>query len=161
MTPEYKAINPTSTVPVLLDDDIKVFDSSAIGIYLVEKYAKGNDLYPKDLILKTKVNERLFYIASFMFPRGFQVFGPTLFGNQTEIPQKVIDDLHRGYQTVETILEGNEYLIGDTLTLADLSLWCLSESGCQVVEIDAEKFPNYTRWLTKMRSIVWLQQGRR
>ena len=36
LTPEYKAINPTSTVPALIDGDLKVFDSSAIAMYLVE-----------------------------------------------------------------------------------------------------------------------------
>jgi glutathione S-transferase len=151
LSPEFKAINPSSTVPALVDDDTKVFDSSAIGIYLVEKYANGNALYPKDLKLRTKVNERLFYIASYMFPKGFQIFGPTIFGNQTEIPQKVIDDLLRGYQTIETFLKGNVYLTGDTMTLADLSLWCLTESGDQVIPVDGEKFPNFARWLTKMR----------
>lgn len=151
MTPAYKAINPTATVPVLVDGETKVFDSAAIGIYLVEKYANGNDLYPVDLAERTKIHERLFYIASYMFPRGFQIFIPTLFGNQTEVPQKLIDELNRGYQTIEKFLDGNEYLTGKTLTLADLSLWCMLESGGQIVQIDSEKFTNLTRWMEKMR----------
>jgi glutathione S-transferase len=44
--------------------------SHAILLYLVEKYAKNDDLYPKnDLLLRTKINEILFYEASYLFAR--------------------------------------------------------------------------------------------
>lgn len=152
-SPEYKAINPTSTVPALIDGDVAIFDSSAISIYLVEKYAKDDSLYPKDLALRTKVNERLFYIASYLFPRGYQIFFPVFLRGETEIPEFKIAELMRGYETIESFLTGNEYLTGSTLTLCDLSLWCLTESGCQLIPIDEEKFPNYARWLKKMREL--------
>lgn len=69
-------MNPSSTVPVLVDGDVTIFDSQAIAMYLVEKYAKAGQegLYPKDdLIMRTKINERLFFIASYLFPRIFQI----------------------------------------------------------------------------------------
>lgn len=70
-------MNPSSTVPVLVDGDVTVIDSQATAMYLVEKYAPaGQDgLYPKDdLIMRTKINQRLFFIASFLFPRMSQIF---------------------------------------------------------------------------------------
>ena len=137
----------------MIDGDLKVFDSSAIAIYLVEKYAKDDSLYPKDLVLRTKVNEKLFYVSSYIFPRGFQIFFGTMFGDQTEISQKAIDELIRGYQTIEVFLTGNDYLAGNSLTLADLFLWPITESGAQVIPIDADKFPNFTRWVEKMREL--------
>ena len=57
-------------------DDVEILlfiNSHAIAIYLVEKYAKNDSLYPKDLIKRTKVNEILFYDASYVFPRVFQI----------------------------------------------------------------------------------------
>lgn len=149
--PEFLAINPTGTIPALIDGDTKIFDSSAIAIYLVEKYAKDDTLYPKDLIMRTKVNERLFYIASYLFPRGYQIIGPTLFGNQTEIPEQSMSEILRGYETIETFLVGNDYLTGDTLRLCDLFLWCVAESGDRIIPVDGEKYPNFKRWLAKMR----------
>lgn len=148
---EFKAINPTSTVPALIDEDTKIFDSNAIAIYMVEKFAKDDSLYPKELILRTKVNERLFYIASYMFPRGYQIIFPVIFGKETGISEQKMAELIRGYDTIESFLVGNEYLTGDTLRLCDLSLWCLMESGSQLVPIDEEKYPNFNRWMTKMR----------
>lgn len=49
---------------MLVDGDLKVFDSSAIAIYLVENYAKDDSLYPKDPVKRVKVNEKLFYVSS-------------------------------------------------------------------------------------------------
>ena len=39
-TPEFRAINPNGKTPVLVDGDIKVFDSNAIMLYLGEKIGK-------------------------------------------------------------------------------------------------------------------------
>ena len=153
LTPDFVAINPTSTVPALVDGDVKVFDSSAIAIYLVEKYAKNDDLYPKDLKLRTKVNEILFYISSFLYPRAYQIFVPGYSGLETEIPQNKINDILRGYQTIEKFFDGNEYLTGNNLTLADLSLWPSMESLQQVIPIDGEKFPNFVQWMEKMKDL--------
>lgn len=64
LKPEYLSLNPAGTVPLLIDGDLRVADSSAIAIYLVETYAKDDSLYPKDPVQRVKVNERLFYVAS-------------------------------------------------------------------------------------------------
>lgn len=128
-----------------------MFDSSAIAIYLVEKYAKDDSLYPKDLRKRTKVNEVLFYVGNYIFPRVFQLFVAGYFGAETEVPQKRIDEILRGYQAIESFLENNDYLTGSTLTLPDLYLWANIESLGQVIPVDAEQFPNFTRWWKKMR----------
>ena len=36
----FKAINPNAKTPAMLDDDIRVFDSNAMLIYLAEKIGK-------------------------------------------------------------------------------------------------------------------------
>lgn len=151
MAPEFKALNPAATVPVLVDGDTTVFDSSAIAIYLVEKYAKDDSLYPKDFKLKAKVNERLFYVGSYIFPRVYQVFVPVALGRENGISQVKIDEMMRGYETIENFLDGHEYLSGDKMTLPDLFLWCSMEFLDQLIPVDAEKFPKFTAWLTLMR----------
>lgn len=73
LTPEFLAINPTGTIPALVDRDVTVWDSHAIGIYLVQKFGKDDKLYPKDFLKRTLVNERLFFEASFLFARLFEI----------------------------------------------------------------------------------------
>jgi len=153
-TPEFKKINPTSTVPALLDSDgTGVFDSSAISIYLVEKYAPGHSLYPSDLKLRTKINERLFYVATYIFPRIYQIFVPGYFGNENEVPQGKVDEMIRGYDEIESFLEGNDYLAGNTVTLPDLYLWSNMLSLEQVIPIDKEKYPKFIAWQQRMNKL--------
>jgi glutathione S-transferase len=151
LTPEFIKINPTSTVPALIDGDTKVFDSSAIAIYLSEKYGKDDSLYPKDLVKRTKVNEMLFYVSSYMFPRIYQIFVPGYFGKELEVPQEKLEGIYRGYQTIETFLQDSKFLAGDSMTLCDLSLWTIMESLAQIILIDTDKYPKFIDWLEKMR----------
>ncbi|CRL08611.1 CLUMA_CG021289, isoform A [Clunio marinus] len=150
-TPEFIAINPTSTVPALVDGNVKVFDSTAIGIYLVEKYAKDDQLYPKDLVKRTMVNERLLYVGNYLFPRLFQIIVPGLYGREVEVPKYKFDDIIRGYQAIEKFLSVTTYLAANTITLADLYLWAIMESLAQVIPIDTEKFPHFNKWMQKMK----------
>lgn len=151
LEPKYLAINPASTVPALVDGDLKIFDSSAIAIYLVENYAKDDSLYPKEKLKRAKVNEKLFYVASTVFPSIFNVFFPVIFCGATEVNETSIARLHRIYGTIEMMLADQEYLTGSNITLPDLFLWCITESISRVVSIDSEKHPKYLEWLEKMR----------
>lgn len=146
------AINPTSAVPALTDGDIRVFDSSAIAIYLVEKYAKDDSLYPKDLIERTKVHERMFYVSSYMFNKLYDIFNGGVLGLETEIPEFKIKAVERGFETIETFLTGNDYLTGSIMRLSDLSLWCLMECTVNFVALDAGKFPRLNAWFERMRT---------
>lgn len=60
----YLQKNPQHTIPTLEDDGYILWDSHAINIYLVDKYAKDDSLYPKDLQKRGKVNQRLFFNSS-------------------------------------------------------------------------------------------------
>ena len=73
LTQDFFKINPTGTVPCLVDGEVKVWDSHAINIYLAQKFAKTDKLYPKDFLKRTVVNERLFFEASFLFARLFEI----------------------------------------------------------------------------------------
>ena len=73
-----------------------MLSSHAIAIYLIEKYAKNDALYPKDLVQRTKINEKLFYDASYLFPRGYQIFVSKKIKKHISIPsRKKIEKLQK------------------------------------------------------------------
>lgn len=56
-------------MPTLDDKGFIIWDSQAICAYLVDKYGKDDKLYPKDLQLRARCNQRLFFNASSLFVR--------------------------------------------------------------------------------------------
>ncbi|CRK93117.1 CLUMA_CG006540, isoform A [Clunio marinus] len=154
----FSKINPAQTIPTLVDKDIIICDSHAINIYLVEKYAQNDSLFPsKDLILRTKIIDRMFFDASFLFPRGF--FASVIFHGKAEIPQYKIEGIHRGYKVLEKYLEKTKNIASDDLTLADLCLFAWMESIVQVIPVSPNVYPKLTLWLKQMRKLPYYREA--
>jgi glutathione S-transferase len=152
-SPEFLKINPMGKVPALIDGNFNVYDSHAIAIYLVEKFAKSDSLYPKDLQQRTLVNQRLFFDASYLFQRLYEVLIPLYYGQHKEIPAAKITETHVAYAVVEGFFEaGNSFVVGDNFTIADICIWATLSSFCLLVPIDETKFPKLTAWLELMNS---------
>src|SRR5215475_12703969 len=56
----YASLNPNRLVPMLVDGDLKLTESSAILKYLAEKI--GSPAYPKELKQRAKVNEMMDWV---------------------------------------------------------------------------------------------------
>jgi hypothetical protein len=50
-----------------------LWDSHAINVYLVSKYAKNDNLYPKDLKKRALVDQRLHFDTGVAFARGLPI----------------------------------------------------------------------------------------
>jgi len=148
LTQDFLKINPSGTIPALVDREVKVWDSHAIGIYLVQKFAKDDKLYPKDFLKRTTVNERLFFEASFLFARLFEICDPICDGRETSISDDKISRVIRGYENVERFfIDDHAYVAGDTMTLADFSIWSTLLVLNLLIPIDSQKFPKLTKYL--------------
>ena len=64
----YVSLNPNRLVPMLVDDDFRLTEASAILKYLAEKYQLA--CYPKDLKQRAKVNEMMDWLNT-QFYRDF------------------------------------------------------------------------------------------
>ena len=126
-TPEFRAINPNGKVPAIVDTDgpggaeIRVFDSTAILLYLAEKTGKlmGSSADRGELL------SWLFYIGT-----GLGAFSGQAVHLQRAAPEKLPyaitrewREAERHYAVLDTDLEGRSFIVGGDSTIADISAW--------------------------------------
>lgn len=125
--PAFRAINPNAKVPAIIDTDgpggkeVRVFDSSAILLYLGEKTGQFMGT-PED---KPELLSWLFFIASGLGPFSgqavhFQYAAPE--GNDYAV-NRYRREIERHYEVLDQHLAGRDYIVGNEYTLADISTW--------------------------------------
>ncbi|KAL1396326.1 hypothetical protein pipiens_010599 [Culex pipiens pipiens] len=150
LKPEYLKLNPQHTVPTIIDEDgTVVYDSHAINVYLVTKYGKDDDLYSKDVVTRAKVNAGLHFDSGVLFARLRFYFEPILYFKSGESPQSKIDYLYKAYELLNDTLV-SDYIVGNSLTLADLSCVASIASINALFPIDATKYPKLAAWYARV-----------
>jgi glutathione S-transferase len=148
MQPEYLKLNPQHTVPTLVEEDgFTLWDSHAINVYLVSKYAKNDNLYPKDLKKRALVDQRLHFDTGVAFARGLPIVGAILRAGKTSLEDSEKESINQVYGFLEAFLDGKQYMAGDSVTIADYSLFATITGSNALVAIDAQKYPRLTKWL--------------
>jgi glutathione S-transferase len=149
--PEFLKLNPFGQVPVLVDDDTVVYDSTVINEYLEDEYPEPS-LRPEDSDLLARVRLLEDYAdTSFTLPamaveremsKGVLDRDEVLFGRAKGV-------LGKGLQMLDRQLVGKEFLAGE-LSLADIAfapaLMSLERIG---VPVDAS-LGNVRGWISRL-----------
>jgi GST-like protein len=158
-TPAFKAINPNAKVPAIVDTDgpggkeARVFDSSAILLYLADKTGQFTGA-PAD---RTELLSWLFFIASGLGPFSgqavhFQLAAPAGLDYAVNRYRR---EAERHYQVIEDHLAGRAYMVGDGYTIADMSLWGWIDRASRVMHGAADPlgdYPNIKRWFASIEA---------
>lgn len=154
----YTKLNPQQTIPTLDDNGVVLWDSHAIMIYLVDKYAPNDSIYPTDLYQRARINQRLYFDAGILHPI-MSAANLTILCGATKVPQSATDPIMEAYDKLETFLDGHDYLIGDQLTLADLS--CIGTVGNLElhVPIDGERHPRVRAWIDRLTELPYYEEA--
>lgn len=119
---EFLKLNPYGKVPVLIDDEVVVYDSTIINEYLEDEYPHPS-LMPEDSSARARVRTLEDYCDnSFLPSAGFvqaELSKPTE-EQDAERLARYRNELQRGLKRLEAFLGGKEYLVGD-FSLADVS----------------------------------------
>ena len=120
-TAEFKAINPNSKVPAIVDGDTTVFDSNAILLYLADK--TGKFLPPASE--RGQMLSWLMFVATGVGPFS----GQSVHFNH-HAPEKVpygieryTFEVKRHYGVLNDHLAGKQYMVGDTYSIVDMDVW--------------------------------------
>ncbi|KAL0832362.1 hypothetical protein ABMA28_001794 [Loxostege sticticalis] len=150
LKPEYLKLNPQHTVPTLVDDGFSIWESRAIITYLVNKYAKGNPLYPEEPKARALVDQRLYFDIGTLYQKFSDYFYPQVFGGAPADKEK-FTGVENALKLLDTFLEGQKYCAGNNLTVADLSL-IASVSSLEASDVNFLKYPNIKRWYETVKS---------
>ena len=146
-TPEFLALNPAHQVPtVVLEDGRPLAQSNAICLHLAE----GSDLIPADAYARAKMMEWLFWEQySHETAVAVQRFQVRYLGKAVaDLDPKLVERSATALARLERGLEAREWLVGESLTLADL---CLLPYTRMAPEggIDLAPFANVTCWIER------------
>ena len=141
----FRAVNPNGKLPAIDDDGTLVFDSNAILLYLAEKHSTllGESTDRGELL------SWLMFIATGLGPFSgqavhFQHMAPE------DVPyakNRYLKEAERHYAVLDKHLEGREYIVGESYTIADISAWGWVDRSAPVLGAGRlAEFANLNRW---------------
>jgi GST-like protein len=154
---EFKALNPNSKVPVIIDHDgvggepVTVFESGAILFYLAEKTRT---------FLPDAPRERYATIQWLMLQMGS--IGP-MFGQATHFRisapagqdyalSRYTTEVHRLFDVLEVRLSQARYLGGEEYTIADMAAWPWAAMYHEQNGVALSGLPAVQRWIDEVSS---------
>ena len=161
--PAFTAINPNQAVPLLVDDNFQLTESSAILKYLADKFHAPS--YPAELLARARVNERMDWFNTGLYrDLGYGLVYPQVLdsykkGDDQAQRQHLAWSRAKAKHWLEILdrhlLSGKtRFVCGDTLTLADFMGACYVSLG-DVIRIDYSPYPNITRWLVDLKALPY------
>lgn len=149
-TPDYLAMNPAGQVPtVVLDDGRALSQSNAIILHLGE----CSDLIPADAYDRARMLEWMFweqyshepYVAVARFQVAYQ--GKAV----ADLEPRLVERAHGALQRLEDGLAQSSFLVGETVSLADVALVAYTrvahEGG-----FDLAAYPKVKAWVKRVEA---------
>jgi len=159
--PSFVRVSPNQKIPGLIDGDRTLFESCAILQYLGEKYP--SPLFPPD--------DRRWDILPWVYWQAANV-GP-IFGNKLSYTRYMDDvpeaakahplerfgkEALRLASVLDRQLEGHDYVCGDELTIADISIYPWLR-GYKWSKVDITGGKHLMAWLERVRARPGVERG--
>jgi len=148
-SPEFLAINPNGRLPFIVDDDLVLFESLAITLYLAKKHSNGN-LYPGTLESEARAWQWSLWAVTEV-DRGVNIWSL----HAVRLPPAERDGIKRNealkvlvapFKVLDVAVAEQKYLLGNNFTVADLNVAAVIS---RAVDMDLSAIPNLKAWLTR------------
>ena len=155
--PEFRSISPFSKIPVITDheNNISIFESGAILIYLAEKSGK---FYDKDS--RTLINQWLIAQVAYVGPllgqhHQFHHYNP---GKSKFGEERYFNIAKSIYKDLDERLEKSEFLAGNEYTIADIATfpWIARHP---IHDVGLKNFINLNRWYNDISKREAVKKG--
>ena|ERR1700752_4762141 len=150
--PEYRALHPMGTAPVITDGDVVLAESGAIVDYVIARYGNGR------LALAADHPDFAQYLFWFHYANGtlqlqmMRNFALRRAAVAEDIPVRLLaaERLERNLKLVEARLGASEYLAGDELTAADIMAVFSLTTMRSFFPLDLTPYPNTLTYLQRI-----------
>lgn len=151
--PEFRAVNPNGKLPAIVDADgpggapVRVFDSTAILLYLQEK----TGLFGTAPEHRGELLSWLLFIASGLGPFSGQAvhFQHVAPAGLDYAVNRYRREAERHFAVLDAHLAGRTFLVGDAYSIADMSAWGWMDRAPRILkgaEDPLSAYPNILRW---------------
>jgi glutathione S-transferase len=154
------AVNPRAEVPVLVDGDVIVADSSEIAAYLEDRFP-APALLPSSTVLRAKARswQRIADTVLDSIVHDISLWAWPTHRRTDAPPAGLLEagrrDLEGVIAQLEASLEDSDFLCGD-LSIADLALFP-HVSSLKLLGVSLDGFPRVLRWSRRMRTLAVVQ----
>ncbi|HDR9503622.1 glutathione S-transferase family protein [Burkholderia cepacia] len=149
--PEFLRLNPAGKVPVLVDGDLVIPESAAIVLHLADKYPE-KALLPVDLALRAQAYRWVMFAVTELEQPLWRITRHSFLYPPEKRSPADIELAREDFRTMAAILdkhlEGREFIVGDTLTVADcVTAYLIDWAGeCNLIE----SFPQLRAYLERL-----------
>jgi glutathione S-transferase len=150
-TAEYKALNPTSKVPTLVDGDTVIWESNTILRYLAAP--GGEQLNGATPAEKTEVERWMDFLLAAVNPGYLAAFKGAKLApeEQTAEYKEQVKDLVAQLKIIDGHLAGKDFLALGKLTIADIACAPILKR-CIDFKIERPSLPNLERWVAAIEA---------
>jgi GST-like protein len=160
--PEFLAISPNNRMPAIVDRDVDgepvpIFESGAILYYLARKTGR---FMPSDPRGEKDVLEWLFWQTGNQGPMGGQLSHFVNYAPE-DVPYaktRYLNEYDRCLAVLERRLEGREWIVGDSYTIADMICWPWVLIA-KPLGASLESYPNVARWRARVKERPAVQRA--
>lgn len=149
---EYLALNPTGTVPLLVDGDFHLTQNAAILWYLADRYSAAHLLGEPTPQGRAEVMRWLSFLNSDLHPAFKPIFSPTRFLPNTsrvdEIAEVARNTVRKYLAIVNARLDGRDWLV-DQRSIADPYLFVMLRWAVRL-NVELKGFAHLARFLERM-----------
>jgi len=149
-TAEFKQLNPRGQIPVLIDADVRLWDSMAILVYLARRY--GNEQWlPADALGEAQVMQWLAVSENELLYGLARARITVLFNKPFDLEQ-CQREAKPGLEAMERQLGGQDWLAADHPTIADIACYpYVALAGDGRVSLDG--YPQVQAWLKRVEAL--------
>ncbi|NLC37502.1 MAG: glutathione S-transferase family protein [Alcaligenaceae bacterium] len=151
--PEFLALNPVGSVPVLTDGDLVLTQSAAILEYVAEKHPEA-DLMPQDIKARAETRRWLGFVNADLHKSFGLVFGKAAYTSDTACQEQLVAggkaQAMRLFGIIDKQLEGKQWVTG-TRSVVDAYLYTVTRWAL-AVKMDLSGFSNLMAFFNRMNA---------